>query len=202
MEIVVEVRGDHTHAGLRFTVDVERRAEQHAAVDERSVPAVQPQLVGIRVVGDVEIGPVVAVQVLADHTEPGGAHLMWMRPGPLTAGDEAALTVELGDGTRHAFSLPVRRRPLLASAKGRAPLIRPVKRTRAVAKVTGNDAEALLALGRQELDDNEVDQSVATLERVVELRPDGSEGHTWLGRAYLAQLQEASMFQKLGLVKP
>jgi putative CocE/NonD family hydrolase len=98
--------------------------------------------------------------------------------------------------------LPVRRKVLTASAKGRKPLVQPiVAAPSTVAKVAGDDAAALLARGREELDAGEVDQAIATLERVVEPRPDGSAEHFWLGRAYLARLQNASMFKKLGLSK-
>jgi tetratricopeptide (TPR) repeat protein len=91
---------------------------------------------------------------------------------------------------------------VIASAKGREPLIRPLERNvSAVAKVAGDDAAVLMAAGREELGKGEIDRSIATLERVVELRPEGSEGHFWLGRAYLAKLQNASMFKKLGLSK-
>jgi len=98
--------------------------------------------------------------------------------------------------------LPIRRKPLIASAKGREPLVRPVAPVPStVAKVTGDNADSLMARGREELEEGEIDQSVATFERAVELRPGGSEEHYWLGRAYLAKLQDASMFKKLGLSK-
>jgi putative CocE/NonD family hydrolase len=122
---------------------------------------------------------------------------------PFTAAElrKADQTVFHRSGQASYVALPIRRRSVVASAKGRQPLIQPLQRKSTVAKVTGNDADALLSRGRQELEDDDIEQSIATLERVVELRPDGSEGHTWLGRAYLAKLQEASMFQKLGLSK-
>jgi len=41
---------------------------------------------------------------------PGGTHLMMMRPQPLAAGDTATIRIELGDGSRREFALPVRRR--------------------------------------------------------------------------------------------
>jgi putative CocE/NonD family hydrolase len=98
--------------------------------------------------------------------------------------------------------LPVRSKPLVASAKGREPLVRPVQAApAAVTKVLGDDPVALLARGRQELEQRETDQAIATLERVVDLRPEGSAEHFWLGRAYLQKLQSASMFKKLGLSK-
>lgn len=43
--------------------------------------------------------------------EPGGIHLMMIRPQPLAAGDRALLFVELGDKSRSEFALPVRRHP-------------------------------------------------------------------------------------------
>ncbi len=98
--------------------------------------------------------------------------------------------------------LPVRRKPLIASAKGGEPLIRPLEPIEpVVARVAGDDPVAMLARGREELEKGEVDHAIATLERAVELRPDGSDGYFWLGRANLQKLQEASMFKKLGLSK-
>lgn len=42
--------------------------------------------------------------------EPGGAHLMLMRPKPLEAGAIVPLELRLADGTRVQLELPVRRR--------------------------------------------------------------------------------------------
>ncbi|RLE25915.1 MAG: hypothetical protein DRJ50_02015, partial [Actinobacteria bacterium] len=84
--------------------------------------------------------------------------------------------------------LPLRRSPLLASVGNREPLVRPLEvGTPAPAEVVGTDALALLVRGRKELDDAQVDQAVASFERAAELRPDSTEAHYWLGRAYLAQ---------------
>ena len=99
-------------------------------------------------------------------------------------------------------SLPVRQRPLVATAAGRQPLVRPVVTIEeSVAEVEGDDAAALVASGRQQLEGDEVDRAIASFQRAVELKPQGSNEHLWLGRAYLDKLQSASMFKKLGLSK-
>jgi tetratricopeptide (TPR) repeat protein len=100
------------------------------------------------------------------------------------------------------IALPVRRKPVVASARGLQPLVQPVEqKATAVAKAAGSDAAGLLTRGREELHEGEVDQAIATLERAAELEPNLSAVHHWLGQAYLAKLQTASMFAKLGLSK-
>ena len=114
----------------------------------------------------------------------------------------AEQTVLHGEGAESYLSLPVRRTPLIATASGRMPLIEPVAPvTVAVAPVDGDDAGKLLEQGRTQLQDGQVEQAIATLQRATELRPEGSEEQLWLGRAYLDKLQDASLFRKLGLSK-
>jgi putative CocE/NonD family hydrolase len=99
-------------------------------------------------------------------------------------------------------TLPARARTLVATPAALEPLIRPAVEAAAAAEpVAGDDAAALLAQGRRELDEGEHDQAIATLERSVELSPDQSEMHHQLGRAYLDKLQNSSIFKKLGLSK-
>ena len=69
------------------------------------------------------------------------------------------------------------------------------------ATASPKDARALSYLGRAQFNLNSADEAVESLTTATELDPDNSDYHLWLGRAYLQQLQTASMFKKLGLSK-
>jgi hypothetical protein len=98
--------------------------------------------------------------------------------------------------------LPVLKKPLTASVEGTKPLVEPfVPEAAPAATAAGGDPAELLARGQEELGKGEVDKAVASLERAVELKPQGSVEYYWLGRAYLEKLQDASMLKKLGLSK-
>jgi putative CocE/NonD family hydrolase len=98
--------------------------------------------------------------------------------------------------------LPVRRKPARVTGASTRPLVAPVEEAASAAvNVAGNDADALLARGRELLEQDEFDQAIAVLKRAVELQPDSSEHHLWLGRAYREKLDTASMFKKLGWSK-
>jgi tetratricopeptide (TPR) repeat protein len=71
----------------------------------------------------------------------------------------------------------------------------------ATTTVAGDDASALVARGRAELDGGKIDEAVASFERAAEQSPEDSEVYRWLGQAYLSKLQDASMFKKLSLSK-
>ena len=62
-------------------------------------------------------------------------------------------------------------------------------------------AQASYYLGRIQFRRDDLEGAVDWLEKAVEKDPSASDFHLWLGRAYLAQLQTASMFSKLGLSK-
>ena len=114
----------------------------------------------------------------------------------------AQQTVFHAAGQASFLSLPVRRKPARVTAASRKPLVLPVEESAAaVAKVEGTDADELLARGRKQLDNEEVDQAIATLQRAVELAPDSAEHHLWLGRAYRDKLDTVGMFKKLGWSK-
>lgn len=65
----------------------------------------------------------------------------------------------------------------------------------------GGDEDRLLAAAREQLEREQIDEAIATLERGVELEPESSARHHWLGRAYLDKLDTVSMFKKLGYAK-
>ncbi len=67
--VAVEVGGVDPHAGLRLAVRVERAPGEQRRVRERAVAAIDPELVGQAVVGDVEVEPAVAVEVPAHDAE-------------------------------------------------------------------------------------------------------------------------------------
>ena len=113
----------------------------------------------------------------------------------------AKQTVFHGESKLSWLELPLRGKPLVASAAGRQPLVTPVVTEIAVAPVAGSDAAELLAEGRRQLEAGETEEAIATLERGVELEAGVSAYHFWLGRAYLDRLQAVSMFKKLGLSK-
>ena len=71
----------------------------------------------------------------------------------------------------------------------------------AAAAAEGGDEDRLLTTAREQLERGEVDEAIATLERAVELEPESSARHHWLGRAYLEKLDRVSMFKKLGYSK-
>jgi tetratricopeptide (TPR) repeat protein len=126
---------------------------------------------------------------------------------PFTATElrPATQCVHHGPGHRSRLVLPVRRKPLVADARSRRPLVEPVANgeTDEIAAVAaaGDDVAALLEQARDDLEADQVDRAVATLERVLELRPEDADGHYWLARAYLVKLNDASMFKKLGYSK-
>ena len=67
--VVVEVGGVHAHARLGIPVRVQRRARQQTGIGEHAVAPVHPELVLVAVVGDVDVGPSVAVEVGGHHAE-------------------------------------------------------------------------------------------------------------------------------------
>ena len=68
--VAVHVLGVDAHAPLDLAGLVRGGAGRSADVLERAVPLVQEQEVGAAVVGDVEVGPAVAVEVGGDDAEP------------------------------------------------------------------------------------------------------------------------------------
>jgi hypothetical protein len=71
---VVEIGGVHAHAGARLAVLAECHAGAYRDILEGSVAQVAVQLVGLRIVGDHQVGPAVAVVVEQRHTQRfGGA---------------------------------------------------------------------------------------------------------------------------------
>jgi uncharacterized protein len=97
--------------------------------------------------------------------------------------------------------LPIMRKPLRLASAAATPMVEPAAVPASVTTVADGEPEGLLAQGRALLEEDEVDEAVATLEQAVELEPEVSEVHFWLGKAYLAKLQSASLFKKLGLSK-
>ena len=69
--VAVEVSRRDPHAAFRVPGRVQRGAGERPIVHERAVVVIDPELVGGRVVGDVEIEPAVAVQIIGDNAEPG-----------------------------------------------------------------------------------------------------------------------------------
>jgi hypothetical protein len=67
--VPIEVDGVYTHAGLGLALLVDRTATQNRLVLEGAVPLVDPHLVGILVVGDIEIGPAITVEVVGDRAQ-------------------------------------------------------------------------------------------------------------------------------------
>ena len=73
--VEIEIARCDPHAAFGIPFEVDRRARQQAIVDERAVPAIDPELVGRGVVGDVEVGPAVAVVIARRDPEPGAVGL-------------------------------------------------------------------------------------------------------------------------------
>ena len=69
--VVVDVAGDHAHPRLGQPVQVVGRTQHHRVVDERAVALVDPEVVGIGVVGDVDVEPAVVVEVGGHDAETG-----------------------------------------------------------------------------------------------------------------------------------
>ena len=69
--VEVDVNGIHAHAGLGHAVGVDCRARQRSGIGQGTVAPVQPQVVLLAVVGDVDVHPPVAVEVGGDHAERG-----------------------------------------------------------------------------------------------------------------------------------
>src|SRR5438094_240567 len=69
--VVVEIAGVHAHARLRLAICPQSGTRQKRGVLERSVALVDPQLVRLTVVGDVDVNPAVAVEIAGCHAERG-----------------------------------------------------------------------------------------------------------------------------------
>ena len=67
------------------------------------------------------------------------------------------------------------------------------------AQLTAEPARAAFYLGRIQFRRDDTDGAIEWLEKATAQDPSDSDTQLWLGRAYLAQLQDASMFKKLGL---
>lgn len=68
-------------------------------------------------------------------------------------------------------------------------------------QLTAEPARAAYYLGRIRFRRHDTDGAIEWLEKATAQDPADSDSQLWLGRAYLARLQDASMFKKLGLSK-
>ena len=69
--IAVVVPHRHTHSGLGLAVGRQRRAGEKAGILEAPVATIHPELIGIPIVGDVDVEPAVAVEVAHAYPEAG-----------------------------------------------------------------------------------------------------------------------------------
>ena len=67
--VAVEVAGVDAHAASACAVGVDRAAREQRFVGEGAVAAVEPEEVGLHVVGDEEVGVAVAVEVAGDDAQ-------------------------------------------------------------------------------------------------------------------------------------
>src|SRR6266705_345367 len=67
--IAVEISRIHTHAGLCLSISVDGGAGQERVVLKRPVLLVNPELIGITIVGDVNVCPAVTIKIGGDHTQ-------------------------------------------------------------------------------------------------------------------------------------
>src|SRR2546421_12148170 len=65
----VKVSGINTHASLSFAVPVDGSPGQKRFVLKGAVLSVNPELVGIAIVSDVNIHPAVAIKIRGNHTQ-------------------------------------------------------------------------------------------------------------------------------------
>ena len=89
-----EVIRQHAHAGLGLAVQVVRGAQLDRGVAKRAVSPVDPELVGVGIVGHVDVHPAVVVEVLAHHPEPGAGD----------GGDARRLT-DVGEGGQGGIAI-------------------------------------------------------------------------------------------------
>ena len=68
--VEVEIAGGDSHARLGHTARVVGGAGEQRNILECPVALIEPKLVGVPVIGDVDIRPAVAVEVRAHHPEP------------------------------------------------------------------------------------------------------------------------------------
>src|SRR6266513_4639837 len=68
--VAVKITGIHSHAGLRLSVPINRSSRQQSPVLECAVLLIDPELIGVPIVGDVCIYPPIAVKVSRNHAEP------------------------------------------------------------------------------------------------------------------------------------
>ncbi len=71
----------------------------------------------------------------------------------------------------------------------------------AVVAVSGDDADALIDVALEHIQDDRFNDAIATLERAVELEPGNTSAHHLLGQGYLAKLNTVNMIRKLGFAK-
>src|SRR6266513_2328326 len=67
--VAVKITGIHSHAGLRLSVPINRSSRQQSPVLECAVLLIDPELIGVPIVGDVCIYPPVAVEVSRNHAK-------------------------------------------------------------------------------------------------------------------------------------
>ena len=68
----IDIGGIDSHPGLRLTPDVQRHARQQSLFAERAASRlVDPQLIRIAVIRDVQVAPAVTVQIAGHHSQSG-----------------------------------------------------------------------------------------------------------------------------------
>jgi uncharacterized protein YcsI (UPF0317 family) len=70
VSILVDVAERKTHPSFRLAEHVYGGTTRHSTVAKRPVPLVDPEVIGIAVVGNVQIGEPVVVEVGTDHAQP------------------------------------------------------------------------------------------------------------------------------------
>ena len=112
--VVVQIGRDNTHSRFGLTVNVQRHPHDQGDIAESPVGLIQPELIGVPVVGNVDILPAVVVEVLADDPQPRGRHRR--HPRPLAHVAERAIAVVMQQHIRD-------RRKRLRSAIDRSPRV-------------------------------------------------------------------------------
>src|SRR5215471_13105153 len=67
--VVVEVTGIHTHPSFRFTTRIHRHARDQPGILESPVVPVDPELIRLPVVRDINVDPAIAIEVSGHHAE-------------------------------------------------------------------------------------------------------------------------------------
>ena len=73
-QIAIDITDGDPHAGFRFAENIDCRAHDYRLIGKRAVPAIDPKIVVLAIVGNQDIGRPVHVEIQRYHTEALAGH--------------------------------------------------------------------------------------------------------------------------------